>query len=124
MKNKGFTLIELLVVITILSLVGILVSVNFSETLDDTKQKECTAFVNEVEDAACVYVGLIDKSIECTRTNCSPIKLEILINEGLIKSEIDACTGNSINKNETVSVTWDSNGEKKCEYNGVNVYER
>lgn len=124
MKNKGFTLIELLIVVAILSIIGVLVTVNLSSTMEDTNQKQCDEFVNEIENAACAYVGMSDKKIICTRTICNPIKIQVLVEEGFIKSEVDACTGDSINLNETVSVSWNSNGEKKCKYNGVITYER
>lgn len=124
MKNKGFTLIELLVVVAIMGLIGVVVTISLTSTLNETNQKRCDEFVKEVEDAACVYAGLIDKPTICTRGNCNPIKLQILVEEGLIESEKDACTNKDINLNETVSVLWDETGEKKCEYDGVKVYER
>ena len=124
MENKGFTLIELLIVVTILGVVGVLASASFVNSMKDTNQKQCDSFVEEIQNAACAYIRMTDKKITCTRTNCDPIKLEVLINEGFIKSEIDACTGKDINRNQTVIVTWDSDGEKQCEYNGVKTYER
>lgn len=124
MKNKGFTLIELLIVITIMASIGIVISVSLSGTLQNTHQKECDEFVTKIENAACVYVGLSTKEVVCNRTTCSPIRLELLIKEGLIEEEPDVCTGTDININETVSITWDETGEKHCEYNGVKKYER
>ncbi len=124
MNNKGFTLIELLIVIAILGTLGVIITVNLTKTMESSKQKTCDTFVKEVEDAACVYVGLENKEVICNRSNCAPIKLKYLEKEGLLKSESDACTGGDINLEETVTVTWDSDGEKKCEYNGVRKYER
>jgi len=124
MKNRGFTSIELLIVVALMGVLGVIVTVSLTGTLKDTNQKRCDEFVREIEDAACVYAGLIDKSTICTKGECEPIELNILVNEGLIESETDACTGNGINLNETVTISWDEYGEKKCEYNGVKVYER
>lgn len=123
-RKKGFTLIELLLVIAVMGAIGTIITISFSYTLGNTKQKKCDEFVIEMEEAACVYSGLTDKEIICTRNNCAPIKLEILVKEGLINSEIDACTGNDIDMNETVTVSWTSAGEKKCEYNGVKEYAK
>lgn len=124
MKNRGFTLIELLIVVAILAILGTIISVSLVGTLKNTNQKQCDEFVKEVEDAACVYAGLSINKAVCNRNNCSPIKLSELINQGLIELDIDACTGNDIDLNQTVSVSWTTDGEKKCEYNGVKVYER
>lgn len=126
MKNrkKGFTLIELLLVIAILGVVSVIATISLTETLNDTKQKKCDEFVQEVEDAACVYSGLSNKEIVCTRTNCPPISLDILVKEGKITSETDACTGKDIDLSETVTVSWNEDGEKHCEYNGVKEYAK
>jgi len=123
-KKNGFTLIEVLLVVAVMSVIGVIITVNLTSTLNNTHQEDCDNFVNEVEDAACVYVGLYNKEIQCTRSSCDPIKLSLLVREGLIESETDACTGNQINENETVTVSWDATGEKKCTYNGVKVYEK
>lgn len=126
MKNrkKGFTLIELLMVIAIMGVIGVVATISFSSTLKNTNQRKCDEFVLEVEEAACVYSGLSNKEIICTRTNCEPISLEILVKEGHIKSEMDACTGNEIDLNKTVTVSWNDAGEKICTYNGVKEYAR
>ena len=126
MKNrkKGFTLIELLMVIAIMGVIGVIVTISFSGTLKNTNQRKCDEFVKEVEDAACVYSGLTNKEVICNRNNCEPIRLEILVKEGHIKSEKDACTGQDIDLSETVTISWSNEGEKICEYNGVKEYAR
>lgn len=122
--NKGFTLIELLVVIAVLSVVGTIVTVSLTSSLKNTNQKQCDEFVLDIEEAACVFAGLNTKKERCNRKSCSPIKLSELIDEGLIETGIDVCTGNDINLNDTVTITWNNEGEKTCKYNGVKTYER
>lgn len=124
MNSKGFTLIEILVVVVILGMLGVVVTMSLTKMLNNTRQNDCERFVLEIEDAACVYAGLKNKKIACNRNNCSPIPLEILVSEGLVNFEKDACTGNDIDLRKTVSVSWDENGEKSCHYNGVREYER
>ena len=122
-KNKGFTLIELLIVISIMGVIGTIITISFNYTLKETNQKKCDDFVSEIEDGACVYSGLANKEIKCERPGCE-LTLDILVKEGIVTSEKDVCTGNEINLNETVSVSWNEDNEKICEYNGVKTYER
>jgi len=123
-RKKGFTLIELLLVIAVMGAIGVIITISLSYTLSNTNQKKCDEFVIELEEAACVYSGLADKEIICTRSNCEPIKLDILVKEGLVNSESDACTGNDIDLTKTVTVSWTEDGEKICEYNGVKEYAK
>lgn len=122
MKDKGFTLIELLAVIAIIGTLGVIVTISLTKTLEDDYQKNCEAFVKELEDAACVYAELHKE--ECSRDNCPSIRVDTLIKEGLLKSETDACTNKDIDLDEVVEVTWDIDGEKHCEYKGIREYER
>lgn len=124
MKNRGFTLIEILVVIAVIGVIGTIVTVSVSDVLDETKQKRCDEFVRKIEDSACAYSSLTNKSIVCTRANCNPISLNTLIIEGYITETQDACTGRTIDGSKTISISWNSSGEKKCTYNGVRTYER
>lgn len=123
-NKKGFTLIELLIVIAILGLLGIIVTINLNKTLNQANQKRCNAFVEELEDAACTYVELKDQEVLCNRENgCDSIKVGVLLRAGLITSEKNACTGEDINEEDTVSITWNNN-EKNCHYEGARVYAR
>ena len=126
MKNrkKGFTLIELLMVIAIMGVIGVIATISLTNTLKSTSQRKCDEFVLEVEEAACVYSGLSNKKVVCTRNDCDPISLDILVKEGHIKSETDACTGGNIDLTQTVTVSWNADGEKTCTYNGVKEYAR
>ena len=124
MKNKGFTLIEILIVVAILGVAGTVITISLNATLNNANQKRCDEFVKKIEDAACTYTSMSKKSIVCNRNNCAPIKLSTLISEGFIEEEKDVCTGEAINTNQTVTVTWNSSGEKSCTYNGVKTYAR
>lgn len=126
MKNrkKGFTLIEMLMVIAVMGLVGVIITVSLTGTLKDLNQKKCDDFVLEVEEAACVYTNLSNKEIKCTRGDCDPVPLSILVSEGQIKSETDACTNGELDLDATVTISWDATGEKKCVYNGVREYAK
>ena len=116
MKNKGFTLIELLVVIAIVGTLGTVITISLNKTLKSTNDNTCEKFVQDIEEAACTYASKKFKEVPCTREKCE-LTLSTLIKEGLIDDGIDGCTGKDIDKNATVSVTWNSDGEKNCHYN-------
>lgn len=124
MKNKGFTLIELLVVIAVMAVLGTIITISFTGSIKNANQKQCDDFVKEIEDAACVYASLAINKTTCNRENCNPIKLSELINQGLVEIKADVCTGNDMDLDKTVTITWDASGEKICTYNGARVYER
>lgn len=123
-NKKGFTLIELVLVIAVMGILGVIITLNLSSTLKDANQRKCDDFVLEIEEAACVYTNLTNKVVTCTRSNCPPVSLGVLVSEGQIKSESDACTGEDLDLNETVTISWDNSGEKKCVYNGVKEYAK
>ncbi len=112
MNNKGFTLIEILVVIALVAALGVLVTINISSMLNSEDNDKCHNFVKEVEEAACVYVGL--NQSKCLG-GCT-ITLGDLISDGFIGTEINSCTNKEIDKNEEVKVTISGDGEKKCTY--------
>lgn len=122
--RNGFTFIELLTVIALIAVVGTIVSINLVSSFNETKERACTNFVKEIEDAACVYIGLANKKITCTRSSCPDFSINYLVEAGLINSEKNMCNNEDLNLNDTVSVSWSIEGEKKCIYNGVKEYER
>lgn len=118
MKNSGFTLIELIIVIAIMGLLGTIITVSLTKTLQSTKTRQCEDFIKEIEEAACVYVGLSDTAVVCDRTDGCNIMLTDLISEGLIDSEDENESYESCKVNVStnyVNVSW-VNNEKICEY--------
>ena len=124
-KNNGFTLIEMLIVVALTALIGVIVTMSLTKTLKNTEQRECSIFVNEIENGACTYVTLSTKTIRCERPGCT-ISVNTLYEEGFINKETDPCTGKEISTilNNNVAVAWDEKGNKTCTYDGVRVYER
>lgn len=116
---------ELLAVIAILAIAGTIITVNLTGTFENINQAHCDEFILEIEEAACVYANLSKKQTICNRNmvECE-IPLRELLKEGLIEDETDACTGDELDLDEIVLVSWTADGEKICEYQGVNVYER
>lgn len=123
MKNKGFTLIELLIVVALLGTLAIIITVNMTASFQKTKQEECSKFVKDIEDLACVYASLSNKEVPCERGIGCTLTLDLLVREGL-NYEKDVCTNGDLDLTNTVSVSYDASGEKICRYNGVRTYER
>lgn len=121
MKNKknGFTLVEMILVVAIMGSLAVIFTISLNATLNNTNEKKCEEFIKEVEDAACVYASMSDRETVCNRTYCEPIRLELLIKNGLVTSEYNYCADEEINIDDTVSVTWNEYGEKICTFNGV-----
>lgn len=118
MNKKGYTLVELIAVIAIIAILATILIMNFDGVINKNKQKSDNFFKEEVEKAACVYIDL--KSHKTIKDACYPSKncsitANDLITDGLISDELkDPVTGNKINKNLVINITWDLEGTKTC----------
>lgn len=117
MRNKhGFTLIELLVTISIMVMVGLVIVTNMSGILSKNEDEDYEAFIKKIEDSACMYIELKGDKKGCRSTNGCSIPLSDLIKNGYIEENLkDPSTGNMIDKNETVSISWPDN-VKTCKF--------
>ena len=112
MKDKGFTLIELIVTITLIVIISVTVGVSITGMLDRQEEKDTEDYVNQIQDAACVYAEIND-----IRSN-DTVSIGELIAAGLLDSSLKIPSNdNPITpyNNDRVSITWD-NGEKTCTY--------
>ena len=126
MNNRGFTLLELLVVIAIIGMLGTVVTISLTRSYQDAKKQGCREMVKRIEDGTCVYTALSNKQVTCNRGDCEPIPLELIVSEGFVKEDFDACTDGPIEDSysSVITVTWDAKGEKTCCYKGKINYER
>ncbi len=123
MNKKGFTIIELIAVIAILSIVGVLVTINLTKTMKDTQAKKCTDFKEAVEEAACTYATLSVENADGIKIpNCNNRKdgctytLKDLIEWDMIDYNENECNKDIPFDRAYVKVSWDTKGEKVCEY--------
>ena len=119
-KKNGFTLIELLIVIAVIGLLGTIVTINLSKTLENTKTERCNDYIKEVEEAACVYVGLSKNSsiASACRNNGCDINLSTLVEEGLLDEKTHTDLKNTEYcqaYQDKVNITF-NDGEKICNY--------
>lgn len=141
MKRNGFTFVELIVIIGLLAILAIIIGTNMVGLQGKQQDKNYESFKKKLESAACLYIEKSNpesyKGTEtwntfrskCRSVNGCDVRLEWLINEGLIAEDLadpsiedDKKTEEKENaviniKNKTVHVSYD-NGTKKCEYKG------
>ena len=123
MKREGFTLVELIVTISIMALIGLMISTNMLGLLSDEEDKDYAAFVEKIEEAACVYVETVfsDTQRSNCRTNSCTISIDQLISKGYIADDLkDPSNGEKVVDNKDkykVKVSW-INNVKTCEING------
>ena len=112
MKNKGFTLVELIITIALIAIITVTIGVSMSGMLSRQEERQIEEYVENIENAACVYAETHNM------TNNSTVTIDALLIEGLLQSDLtNPKTNQPITEYRTdnVSITW-TNGEKKCEY--------
>ncbi len=115
-KKKGFTLVELIITIGLMALIGIVIVTNMAGLFSKQNDEEYNAFKKKMEDSACMYVELYNKS-SCRTSGCT-ITVQQLIEKGYIEDNLkDPSTGDLITKDKEkyqVKVSWIDN-VKTCE---------
>lgn len=116
MKRNGFTLIEILIVIVLLAAISVTVGVSMQGAQERQKEKEIEKYNESIASSACVYA-----EIHNITTN-NTVKLEKLIEEGLLKKDLVNPKTNrtveeelKVDNNLYVYIKWENN-EKKCEF--------
>ena len=105
MNKKGFTLVELMATIGLLAIMSLVIGVNITSILKNTKQREEDFNKEQIEKAACVYYS----SEELNKNGSTNITVENLIESGLLDETYR-------NENGKITVTVNDD-EKKCIYN-------
>lgn len=108
MNKLGYTLIETLSIITIIGLIAIMASTNFTKVINDYEQTSLTKKNKIITEAACIYIELDnnkDLKEKCLKDSCD-IKTTTLIESGLLnKKDVDK---------ERIIHIYEDNHEKKC----------
>lgn len=112
MKNKGFTLVELIITITLIAIISVTIGVSMTGMLGRQEEKEAEEYTSAIEEAACIYAELNDK------TTTTTVTIKELIEAGLLSQELVNPVSNSpitTYNDNIVYINW-NNGEKTCEY--------
>ena len=116
MNNKGYTLIELIVTLTLMILVGLVITANMTGMFSKEEDKSIENFKQELEGATCALIESIDYRKRC-RSGCI-ISINELITSGYVDQDMkDPRTGVKVKDgNYSVSVVWNNN-VKSCVLN-------
>ena len=109
MKNKGFTLIELLGVIVVLALLVILVFPSIINSVRNSSKKTDDVTLDLIYNAASLYIDNYKNKFPKTNGNEYSIKLQDLVDEGLLVSPIKLSESNSdLTNKKCVQVSYDN----------------
>lgn len=95
MKNRknGFTLVEMLVCIGIIAALGVVIGLNASDILKDTQNEDHEAVMDDLFDAAKIFVELSSSEAICGSLSTSTdgycnVAIFYLVSKGLIEDTI------------------------------------
>jgi prepilin-type N-terminal cleavage/methylation domain-containing protein len=119
MNNKGYTLIELITTITLLVIVGLVISNNIIGLFSNQDEKELEELTNKIQDAACMYVETnwdSTKRVNCKYNNNCSITIDDLVSAGYLEEKLTNPETDEVISG-SVDVRWNDN-VKTCVWNG------
>ena len=118
MNEKGFTLIEVIVSIALLAFIGVAVGISLNRTLKDNAVTNYNEFVEKVKSASMLYVNNTPDVINgLNEDSFKVIKVKELIDNGYIKDNLkNPDTGEKINPDDKVKISYNSDNELTIEY--------
>ena len=119
--KKGFTIVELIITIGLITLIGTVIVSNVSSNLLKEQERQYETFKKTLETAACVYidrnVAKTTKAVCKTNRSCSITVNDLLINGLIEDSDLkEPLSGQNIPLSQSVLITYDTEGIKKCTY--------
>lgn len=112
MNRKGFTLIEMIITIALVAIISVVISININSLNKNTKVNECNNYFSNLENSACVAVETDKSFVNCMKHNYCEVSFNYLYENGYVKELNTNCSKSPRAK---VLVTWNDDGEKKCE---------
>ena len=119
MRNKkGFTLVEILVSIGLLALLGSVIAISLNKVFKDNNIKNYNEYVEKIKSSAMLYVNnTVDIINDLNDSSFKIITIGDLIDNGYLKDNIiNPNTGETVDKNEKIKVSYDSDHELIVEY--------
>ena len=118
MNKKGFTLIEVIVSIALLALIGVAVGISLNRTLKNRNDMIYNEFIEKVKSSSMLYVNNTPDIINGLKEfSFKVIKVKELIDNGYIKDNLNnPDTGEKINSNDKIKISYNSDNELIIEY--------
>lgn len=118
MNKKGFTLIEVIVSIALLALIGVAVGISLNRTLKNRNDMIYNEFIEKVKSSSMLYVNNTPDIINGLKEfSFKVIKVKELIDNGNIKDNLNnPDTGEKINPNDKIKISYNSDNELIIEY--------
>ena len=118
MNKKGFTLVEILVSIGLLALLGSVIAISLNKVFKDNNIKNYNEYVEKIKSSAMLYVNnTVDIINDLNDSSFKIITIGDLIDNGYLKDNIiNPNTGETVDKNEKIKVSYDSDHELIVEY--------
>ena len=118
MNKKGFTLVEILVSIGLLALLGSVIAISLNRVFKDNNIKNYNEYVEKIKSSAMLYVNnTVDIINDLNDSSFKIITIGNLIDNGYLKDNIiNPDTGETVDKNEKIKVSYDSDHELIVEY--------
>ena len=113
MNKKGFTLVEILVSIGLLALLGSVIAISLNRVFKDNNIKNYNEYVEKIKSSAMLYVNnTVDIINDLNDSSFKIITIGNLIDNGYLKDNIiNPDTGETVDKNEKIKVSYDSDYE-------------
>ena len=118
MNKKGFTLVEILVSIGLLALLGSVIAISLNRVFKDNNIKNYNEYVEKVKSSAMLYVNnTVDIINDLNDSSFKIITIGNLIDNGYLKDNIiNPDTSETVDKNEKIKVSYDSDHELIVQY--------
>ena len=118
MNKKGFTLVEILVSIGLLALSGSVIAISLNRVFKDNNIKNYNEYVEKIKSSAMLYVNnTVDIINDLNDSSFKIITIGNLIDNGYLKDNIiNPDTGETVDKNEKIKVSYDSDYELIVRY--------
>ena len=117
-SKKGFTLVEILVSIGLLALLGSVIAISLNRVFKDNNIKNYNEYVEKIKSSAMLFVNnTVDIINDLNDSSFKIITIGNLTDNGYLKDNIiNPNTGETVDKNEKIKVSYDSDHELIVEY--------
>ena len=117
-SKKGFTLVEILVSIGLLALLGSVIAISLNRVFKDNNEKHYNEYVEKIKSSAMLYANnTVDIINDLNDNSFKIITIGDLIDNGYLDVNlVNPKTGEKVNRDEEIKVSYDNDHELIIEY--------